>query len=683
MQHPSSYARLAMMVAVACLACTLCRADQVVTILLNGGAEQTAQDKPVAWYAASRPAPTLRMWLDADHARTGKTCLATSNDSTYDKPTSNTWAQKIGFVPTGKTVRLGGFLRTDAAEAANICLQCWGPTGQRMIGYTSTPVFRGTHDWTYAQAPDLVVPPGSSSLVVCAALTGKGQAFFDDLSLQIIGEPTAADSDLDAQVKGRILRILPMVKDSLILAYLPSWNHGDVDNLAVANNNGGVRTLLTWQDPTPQETSQPGLRFLLAMYVRDTRLRADPGPIQMHDILADWNEIISWENQPRIADEPTARFPLGTDQGWRIFDVTSIVQTQARANQPHFGVALRFARENLDQDWSGCSFVSREGLGEWENRRPVLLVVDPSLSPASRPAASQPAPAPPILAGAAFMEYIEFLASIPDIRVESVPGAKEAWFQARDKVSKAFQPPSAGRSPMAQIAAYEEFIQRYPLTPDGLQAMAMLGSEFARAQRYDDARRIVNTAVRLARNTDQLPLLQDYRAAIEVDAGNLDAAEAILRPLLSEPVPPSIDNRWFLVQFGIPTHLARVLQQKGQYEQADKLLAEIADRAIRQATDHPEKKHPILSYALQAYTQRLAGMLKQDPDNLAAAERLADQYQQLVPDYTGDPHLDPDPTWGSSAGPQGAAQLRREIRFHRQLLDAKAAASQPHNQLHP
>lgn len=687
MQHSSSCTRLAIIGFVALWGCTVCRADQVVDILQNGGAEQIVEDRPVAWYAANRPSSTLRMWLDTEHAHSGKACLAISNDSVYDRPTSNTWAQKVGFVPAGKTVRLGGFIRTEGAEAANICLQCWGPAEQRMIGYASTSVFRGTHEWTYAQAPEVVVPPGTSSMVVCAALTGKGRAFFDDLSLQIIGEPAAGDSDLDAKAKGRILRILPIVKDSLILAYMPSWSHGDVDNIAVANNGGGVRTLLAWQDPTPQEVSQSRLQFLLAMCVRDVRLRTDPGPVQMHEILEDWNEIIGWEKRPRFADEPVARFPLSPDKGWMIFDVTSIVRAWARTNQPHFGVVLRFAQESLDKDWSDCQFVSREGIGEWENRRPVLLVVDPNLPPALRPVATRPVQKPPVLAGDAFMEYIEYLASIPDIRVESVPGAKSVWFETQDKVGKAAsdiklsnnpadRKASEEQSQKAQIAAYEEFIQRYPLTPDGLQAMAMLGSAFARAQRYDDARRILNVAIGLGRNTDQLIMLRGYLAAVEEDAGNPDAAVAILRSLMSEPLPPSIDNRWFSVQFGIPTRLAMVLQRQGQYEQADKILAATADRAVRLAADHPEKKHPILSYALEAYMQRMGGMLEQAPDNIAAAERLAEQYRQLVPDYSSEAHAEQDRTWGLYGGPQGAAQLRQNTQVHQRMRAMKSAASQ-------
>ena len=32
----------------------------------------------------------------------------------------------------------------------------------------------------------------------------------------------------------------------MVLAYLPDWNFGNVDNLGIGNNDGGVRTLIDW-----------------------------------------------------------------------------------------------------------------------------------------------------------------------------------------------------------------------------------------------------------------------------------------------------------------------------------------------------------------------------------------------------------------------------------------------------
>ncbi len=48
-----------------------------------------------------------------------------------------------------------------------------------------------------------------------------------------------------------------------------------------------------------------------------------------------------------------------------------------------FGVMLKFKDEKQSgtkNDWSGYAVVSREALGEWEDRRPRLLVVEESAS---------------------------------------------------------------------------------------------------------------------------------------------------------------------------------------------------------------------------------------------------------------------------------------------------------------
>jgi hypothetical protein len=51
------------------------------------------------------------------------------------------------------------------------------------------------------------------------------------------------------------------------------------------------------------------------------------------------------------------------------------------ARKKIFGVEFKFADENSavnKEDYCSFAFVSREGIGEWQNRKPVLLVVDPA-----------------------------------------------------------------------------------------------------------------------------------------------------------------------------------------------------------------------------------------------------------------------------------------------------------------
>lgn len=358
-------------------------------LLSNGGAEEPAKTDTTlpGWFPAVVPAAELRWFVDGNHSRSGNACLAISNQHQYDQIVCNNWAQKIDPVPIGKTVRLSGYIRTDEAATVNICVQCWTAGEEQLIGFSSTPVFHGTHGWTLAEAAELLVPPNTKLMFVRAALTGKGNAYFDDVSLDIVDSSAVAaaapantemSEQLPVDLAGRIVQQLPLLKDSMVLAYLAGWNHGNVDNIAVANNNGGVRTLLAWEQPAQAKIAQPRLRFVLAMYSRKTTLGDKPGSIAIHELVDDWDETTSWEKQPRF-EEAVAEFKMSPGEGWKFFDVTPLVRQQASSPRPNRGVVLRFATGAPgDKEWSGYAFVSREGIGEWQTRRPALLVVDPN-----------------------------------------------------------------------------------------------------------------------------------------------------------------------------------------------------------------------------------------------------------------------------------------------------------------
>lgn len=404
MQYFAAAWRLALTSALVCVPLAAL-ADESANLLYNAGAEMpaNADNLPPGWFDAIARAPELRLFIETGHSRAGKACFAISNQHQYDQEVSNNWGQEVRSIPLGKTVRLSGYIRTDEAESANICVQCWNEGAFRLIGFASTPVFRGTKGWTLAEAPELVVPPDTKLILVRAALTGKGTAYFDDVSLEIVDSAAAAVDDAAANISatiaaasnrpvidgaandaalpvaGQIVRRLPLVKDTMILAYLPRWNHGNVDNIAVANNGGGVQTLLAWEQPSSAEIAQPDLRFLLAMYSRTTTLHGKPAPIEVRELLGDWDERTSWEKRPQGAAEAAAEVEMQPGEGWKIFDVTSLVRKQAIAAGANHGVVLRFpaAHSKEKSEWSGYALVSREAIGKWESRRPVLLVVRP------------------------------------------------------------------------------------------------------------------------------------------------------------------------------------------------------------------------------------------------------------------------------------------------------------------
>jgi RNA polymerase sigma factor (sigma-70 family) len=192
-------------------------------------------------------------------------------------------------------------------------------------------------------------------------------------------EEVSVEGDLAKLVDGRIVKSVPIAKDCMVLAYLPAWNHGNVDNIAVANNGGGVRTLLEWPDIDPAEVAHDNRQFLLALYSRETTSKAPFGPLLVFEIIEEWPERTSWQTMPACAEDPVATLEFAPGNGWKVIDITAVVRARARGRLSN-GVLLRFLNEDhggTRGDWSGYAFVSRDAPQPSHPRRPVLLVVEP------------------------------------------------------------------------------------------------------------------------------------------------------------------------------------------------------------------------------------------------------------------------------------------------------------------
>jgi len=202
-----------------------------------------------------------------------------------------------------------------------------------------------------------------------------------DLNVGPDAAKTVLDDALAERFPGRVVGRVDVVKDCMVLAYMPEWSHGEVDNLGVANNDGGVRTLLAWGELDPRAVS-PDARFVVALYARGTTANGPAGPLHAFALRGDWPERTSWNTLPDYDPEPAATYKFAPGEGWKLFDVTDLVRADAKAGHNGSGVMLRFLSEDHStqrkKDWSGYQFVSREGTGEWAKRRPVLLVVEPS-----------------------------------------------------------------------------------------------------------------------------------------------------------------------------------------------------------------------------------------------------------------------------------------------------------------
>ena len=368
------------------IAASSCPAAGQANLLLNGGAEQGKDELPSFWYQAAIPADGLKMCRDKEQVHSGKFSLAISNSHEYPQTVCNNWAQNITDVPGGKTVRLSAYTKTKDADCVNVCVQCWG-LENNMLAFASTHVLRGDYDWILLNTEPVTVPVGTAKITVRGVLTGLGEAWFDDVAVVIVDMPTetaaqveqpetSVDTELAETVKGEITKVLPINRDCMILSYMPDWKHGQVDNIAVVNIDGGVRTLLAWPEISRDDVNEPNSTLLMALYSRKTTSKPPATTIEAYEIIKDWPELTSWETQPPVAQKPTAKFKFVPGKGWKLFDITPLVRDQLKKKRKCYGLMLRFNQENRSSnDWSGYAFVSREGLGEWLSRRPRLLVV--------------------------------------------------------------------------------------------------------------------------------------------------------------------------------------------------------------------------------------------------------------------------------------------------------------------
>ncbi len=62
-----------------------------------------------------------------------------------------------------------------------------------MLAFASTPVVRGDQDWIQLKSDPVIVPDATASILVRAALTGKGEARFDDIAVNFADAGTSPE----------------------------------------------------------------------------------------------------------------------------------------------------------------------------------------------------------------------------------------------------------------------------------------------------------------------------------------------------------------------------------------------------------------------------------------------------------------------------------------------------------
>ena len=78
------------------------------------------------------------------------------------------------------------YAKTVDAESVVMVIQCWD-TNSEMVGFGTTQssaAINGTTDWTQYSAT-VKVPTETQKIVIRLALTGTGQVWFDDITLEV------------------------------------------------------------------------------------------------------------------------------------------------------------------------------------------------------------------------------------------------------------------------------------------------------------------------------------------------------------------------------------------------------------------------------------------------------------------------------------------------------------------
>ncbi len=250
-----------------------------------------------------------------------------------------------------------------------------------------------------------------------SGITNSWEVEFSEHALAQLDQLLKEFGGPEEHVGATVLKSIPLTQDCMTLAYMDGWAHGNVDNIAVANNGGGVRTLVQWDASSLEGFREKDVKCILALYSRKTTVHENKGKLAAHSILAPWPELTSWTSLPRFDETPLAMFDFEPGDGWKFFDVTEAVLADAESEDPHHGVLLRFEKEDFpaSEGWAGYAFVSREGEGEWLDKHPRLLVVENDSPPAEESGTIVGA------TSAAFEGDIEFPASIPNDETFKAP----------------------------------------------------------------------------------------------------------------------------------------------------------------------------------------------------------------------------------------------------------------------
>ncbi len=182
----------------------------IVAGLVLGGSWTAHCGAPKGWFIAGSHPKEYEMSVDRDVVRSGRASahLKSNASKTSGFGTLMQTFQADAF--QGKRVRLSGFARSkDVSDWAGLWMRVDGPRGEALaFDNMQQRAIKATTDWTRYEIV-LDVPAQAEQIACGLLLTGRGEAWMDDLKLEVVTKdvPTTAGGP------GRTAHVAPVNLD--------------------------------------------------------------------------------------------------------------------------------------------------------------------------------------------------------------------------------------------------------------------------------------------------------------------------------------------------------------------------------------------------------------------------------------------------------------------------------------
>lgn len=116
------------------------------------------------------------------------------------------WSQTIDKLPKDHALKISIWIKgKSVSDLAAICVQAWKEGDDHLSGFATTQTTRplkGDFDWTHAET--ILVPnEGTSRIILMAFISGTGEAWFDDVTVEPTDKPAADASIHDTTRAGQ------------------------------------------------------------------------------------------------------------------------------------------------------------------------------------------------------------------------------------------------------------------------------------------------------------------------------------------------------------------------------------------------------------------------------------------------------------------------------------------------